>query len=633
MNLPVRNSIRVLLLALLTFPALPLRAADSPELKTPTTAQASRIDALARMAVGEMGFLGVSSDVAAGKLVVTGVAAGSPASKAGVMTDDVIEKLDGQSAATPEALRKLIQSKAPGQTAKLSLARGGKPLEVSAKLASLGAAGRPIERIRLGVSTRPAASNEGEQVESVDADSPGAKAGLKAGDLILHLGDAAIDASVRLKDALANTGTNNVASLTVRRDGKEVQLNASLASLGSPDIPISGRGGNFTARRATGASRPKDALKLALVLIEFPDVKHNASITPKDWEREFFSTKSYTRTATGQAAYGSVNDFYSELSSGLFHVQGKAFEPVQVSRNRLEYSTTGSTAGTGNAGGGNHDSALLREALDKLAAREGASALNDYDALVFLYAGGVAARELTSVYWPHSSTMAYRNRRFRYFIGPEGGRRMSDISMMCHEFGHVLGLPDLYLRRTRPGAAAPQPPQRPANPYAQSLGNWDLMAVQVGGGRPQHMSAWSKERLGWLTPAVIDPTLKQDLVLAAVENTTNQSFKIPVRPDGSEYFLLENRQRIGFDASVPATGLLIWRVVYGRPILEAANGASNVRTDVRNMPFPTAGNTSFTPFTKPSSAALTGSGLPVYLTNIRRLADGKIAFRIGYGFD
>ncbi len=185
MNLALRTSIRVLLPALLTLSALPLYAADSPELKTPTTAQVIRIDALARTPVGEMGFLGVSTDVAAGKLVVTGVAASSPALKAGVITDDVIEQFDGQPAATPDALRKLIQAKAPGQTVKLSLIRGGKPLEASAKLASLGAAGRPVERIRLGVSTRPASSNEGEQVESVDADSPGARAGLKAGDLIL----------------------------------------------------------------------------------------------------------------------------------------------------------------------------------------------------------------------------------------------------------------------------------------------------------------------------------------------------------------------------------------------------------------------------------------------------------------
>ena len=110
-------------------------------------------------------------------------------------------------------------------------------------------------------------------------------------------------------------------------------------------------------------------------------------------------------------------------------------------------------------------------------------------------------------------------------------------------------------------------------------------------------------------------------------------FQDPGSPDGSEYFLLENRQRIGFDASVPGTGLLIWRVVYGRPNPGSGQCCEQLGTDVRNMPFPTAGNTSFTPFTRPSSAALTGNGLPVYLTNIRRLADGKVAFRIGYGFD
>jgi hypothetical protein len=159
------------------------------------------------------------------------------------------------------------------------------------------------------------------------------------------------------------------------------------------------------------------------------------------------------------------------------------------------------------------------------------------------------------------------------------------------------------------------------------------MADQDRNGRPQHMSAWSKERLGWLTPTVLDPSVKQELVLGPVENSTNQCFKIPVRPDGSEYFLLENRQRIGFDNSVPGPGLLIWRVVYGRPILETANGVTNLRSDVRNIPFPTPRNDAFTPFTKPSSAALTGDELPVYITHIRRLPDGRIAFRIGDGFD
>ena len=235
-----------------------------------------RIDALARTAVGEMGFLGVSTDVAAGKLLVTGVAASSPASKAGVMTDDVIDRFDGQPAATPDALRKLIQAKAPGQTVKLSLLRGGKPLEVSAKLASLGAVGRPVERIRLGVSTRPASSNEGEQVESVDADSPGAKAGLKAGDLILHLGDAALDASLRLHGRAGRHGNEQRRSpgSSARRQGGATQRLAGVAQLPGHSHQRARR--EFHGRLAMGASRPQEALKLALVLIEFPDVKHNA---------------------------------------------------------------------------------------------------------------------------------------------------------------------------------------------------------------------------------------------------------------------------------------------------------------------------------------------------------------------
>ena len=44
------------------------------------------------------------------------------------------------------------------------------------------------------------------------------------------------------------------------------------------------------------------------------------------------------------------------------------------------------------------------------------------------------------------------------------------------------------------------------------------------------------------------------------------------RPDGSEYFLLENRKKKGFDQSLPAEGLLIWRVVQNRPILEESHG-------------------------------------------------------------
>ena len=50
------------------------------------------------------------------------------------------------------------------------------------------------------------------------------------------------------------------------------------------------------------------------------------------------------------------------------------------------------------------------------------------------------------------------------------------------------------------------------------------------------------------------------------------------------------------------------------------------------MPFPSTANNSFTPYTTPWSKSQLGGGLPVYITNIRRLPDGRVTFHIGYEY-
>jgi hypothetical protein len=139
-----------------------------------------------------------------------------------------------------------------------------------------------------------------------------------------------------------------------------------------------------------------------------------------------------------------------------------------------------------------------------------------------------------------------------------------------------------------------------------------------------------QEKLGWLKPAVVDPSVKQKLVLAPRE-----CLKVLVRPDASEYFLLENRAKRGFDADLPAEGLLVWRVVEGRPILEESHGVEGPAgplSALAAVPFPSPANAAFTPLTTPSSRSPQGGGLPVHVTNIRRLSDGRVAFQIGYEF-
>jgi hypothetical protein len=186
----------------------------------------------------------------------------------------------------------------------------------------------------------------------------------------------------------------------------------------------------------------------------------------------------------------------------------------------------------------------------------------------------------------------------------------------------MLGLPDLYAR--------------PENPGMEGVGVWCAMSNQVGNGKPQHFCAWSKEKLGWVKPAVIDPAVKQKLVLSPIEDSPKECFKVLVRPDGSEYLLLENRRKKGFDASLPADGLLIWRVVGNRPFLQESHGVTGPagpRVFISSVPFPSAANNSYTPFTTPSSRPQLAGGSSVYVTNIRSLADGRVTFQIGYEYE
>ena len=76
-------------------------------------------------------------------------------------------------------------------------------------------------------------------------------------------------------------------------------------------------------------------------------------------------------------------------------------------------------------------------------------------------------------------------------------------------------------------------------------------------------------------------------------------------------------------------------MVNQRPILEESHGVegpSGPRVFPSAVPYPSAANNAFTPDTTPSSRSLLGGGLPVFLTEIRKLPDGRMTFHIGYEY-
>ena len=578
---------------------------DLSEYRTVDKAVAAKITkGAAANIVPRTPFLGLVLTTDKGKVLVEEVAADSPAAKAGIQRGDQVLKADGKDVKTDDDFEELLKAKGPGDPLRLRLTRKDKPLDVSATLAPLS---KPMTAGKLqpflGVKVATVKEGEGVAIEEIVPGSPADRAKLKVGEVILRVDETDLASAQKLTDIIAAKKPDDSVTLTLMLAEKRVEMKVTLGAEGE-----SGAGGRGWGRGGRYWTKP--TYKIAIINVEYPDAKHNSKITAKAWDDAMFSKGTYKASATGATAYGSMHDYYWEQSYQQLKIEGKSFDHVEVSKKRLEYGTAGSNR-----------SALLTEAMDKLLAREGKDALKDFDGVFFIYAGERANVARGSLYWPHRASFTHNGKRWDYFICGEGGQRMGNISVFCHEFGHMLGLPDLYAR--------------PENPGMEGVGIWSAMANQAPNGRPQHFDAWSKEKLGWIKPTIIDPSVKQKLILAPIEDSPKECFKVLVRPDGSEYFLLENRRKKGYDTSLPAEGLLIWRVVGNRPILQESHGVegpSGPRTAMDKVPFPSVCNDAFTPYTIPSSRSQLGGGSSVYITNIQRLNDGRIAFQIGYEY-
>jgi len=131
---------------------------------------------------------------------------------------------------------------------------------------------------------------------------------------------------------------------------------------------------------------------------------------------------------------------------------------------------------------------------------------------------------------------------------------VSPLGVICHEYGHQLGLPDLYL-----------------DSFTSAVGNWSVMdsGIYIGsplGSNPSHLDAWSKQYLGFSSPETVTFTTGETKTLSPAESSRSSFIRLPISVSDvggdSEYFLLEYRKTSGasFDTALPGEGLLIWHV-------------------------------------------------------------------------
>ena len=281
-------------------------------------------------------------------------------------------------------------------------------------------------------------------------------------------------------------------------------------------------------------------VRVIVVLVDFTD--HHMVQSAAHFQQLFFST--------GVIPTKSVREYYTDVTHGIIDIQGQVVGPFRMPHTLASYAHGASGLGSTlpNATTMAKDALVAADSTVNFAPFDN-NGDGFVDAFIVIHAGpGAEVTGSSGDIWSHKWTLDGGARTvdgtkvFGYLTVPEDAK----IGVCCHELGHLLfGFPDLY----------------DTDGTSEGLGNWCLMAAGSwggGGDTPVHPSAWCKANQGW----------------ASVDNrTTNGAVSFPdvktshnvVRlwKDGvpsSEYFLVENRQQTGFDASLPGPGLLVWHV-------------------------------------------------------------------------
>ncbi len=336
------------------------------------------------------------------------------------------------------------------------------------------------------------------------------------------------------------------------------------------------------AERASAMSMAvSDTLRVAVILALFAD-SPEPHITHVELQRVLFD---------GPYEHGTASEYYEEASGGRFALRGEILPWVRTS---LTMETVvGDEYGLG-GDARTHD--YLVEAIELADPNvdfglfdndgpDGRPNSGDddgaVDAVAFEFLEVAASCGGPSI-WPHRSRIewwqdsAHATGDLRpngepivvndYIVQSVvdcGGSEPQKATTIAHEMGHVLGLPDLYDR-----SQGILPEER-----RWVIGCWSLMAAGAWGCgaddrsewlRPTHPGAWEKIRLGWLDE-VAEAGIGIDLEYTLEPVISGQRvLKIPLEGEAvteeSEYLLIEYRTRQGFDADLPASGVLVYHV-------------------------------------------------------------------------
>lgn len=296
-----------------------------------------------------------------------------------------------------------------------------------------------------------------------------------------------------------------------------------------------------------------------IILAQYQDVKFTAQST-----LEKFQSMAMSDNYQGDNAPGSMREYFVTQSNGQFTPEFDVVGPVTLPHDRKWYG--GPTSGNERIADMMVDAADL--AMDQCGvdfSKYDANGDGYVDFLYVIYAGhGQAQGGPTESVWPQAMDLSYETWIPDYngvYLGRiacscelkgGSGETLDGIGTFCHEFSHILGLPDIY-----------------DVDYTSFYGmnHYDIMdrgGYNNDGCTPAGYTAMDKYTVGWLQPTVLEQS-ETGLQLGDLTET-NKAYFLVSQQDRNEYYTLENRQPTKWDAALPGHGLLVSHVSYSQAL-------------------------------------------------------------------
>lgn len=395
-------------------------------------------------------------------------------------------------------------------------------------------------------------------------------------------------------------------------------------------------------KRDSESSKFQGKKKCLVILANFADTKFKPEHT-LDLYKQIINGENYRNEEMGFR--GSVADFFKAQSHGQFEIDFDVVGPVDLPKGYAEYGK--------NDASGRDQAELVFPMVEQAVnlARKYVTDWKQYDwdgdglveEVFVLYAGHGQATypQNPDLVWPHKAaidplTVDDGVKVSVYACSCELGaeEKIDGIGAFCHEFSHCMGLKDHY----------------DINGKGYGTGYWDIMCYGCYNGNsfvPAGYNSYEKMFCGWTQPKELNAEpVKVEGMKAFADG--GDSYIVYNDGNSNEYYLLENRQKTGWDAELPGQGLIVLHVDYSKTawednqvnynaahqrmtVIPADNEFGSSTEANAGDAWPYGGNNSLTSFSKPAATVFNANtdgtrNMNKYIMNITQNTDGTVSF-------